>query len=115
MANQFTAALAELAAVQAAEFGTACEVTIGEQTVACLLMENPLNSVIVEGGTSEGGSQTVVVSKALLTSFSAEPKGWPPINDTAVVLSGVNLFVLHVTERLGVLYIDVGLPSSDPD
>ncbi len=113
MANQFTGCLAELAACETAEFGTTCQATIGEQTVACVLLEEPFNPVIVEGGTSKSGRQTIMVDKALLTSFADEPNGEPPINDTPTIILGVRAFVLSVENRLGVLYITTGDPTAE--
>jgi hypothetical protein len=112
MPNEFTNCLAELAACESAEFGTPCVATIGTQEVACVLLEEPFNSEIVEGGTTQGGQQLIMVSKALLTSFADEPNGEPPINDTPTIVLGIEAFVLNVTNRLGVLYITTGFPAA---
>jgi len=112
MANTFTSALAELAACETAEFGTPCVATIGSQTVACVILEEPFNSVILEGGISQSGQQTIMVDKALLTSFANEPNGEPRINITPTVILGVSAFVLGVNYKLGVLYITTGRPEA---
>ena len=113
MANAFTAALGELQACQSAEFGTPCMATIGEQTVPCVILEDPFNPVIVDGGVSQSGQQTIMVDKALLTSFADEPNGEPPINVTPTIVLGVHAFVLSVNNKLGVLYIQTGFPEAE--
>ena len=113
MANAFTAALTELTAAQSVEFGTPCVATIGAQEVAAVILEDPFNSVVVDGGTSQGGQQTIMVDKALLTSFADEPNGEPPINDTPTIVLGVHAFVLSVANKLGVLYITTGFPAAE--
>jgi len=114
MANAFTAALGELQACQSAEFGTPCVATIGTQEVAAVILDDPLDNIIAPdgGGETQGGQQTIMVNKALLTSFANEPKGWPPHNITPTVVLGVEAFVLGVVERLGVLYITTGFPAA---
>lgn len=113
MPNAFTDCLAELSACESAEFGTPCVAKIGNQTVACVILEEPFNPVILEGGTSQSGQQTIMVSKALLTSFAGEPNGEPPINDTPTLILGVSAFVLSVNNKLGVLYITTGFPAAE--
>ena len=110
MPNAFTDCLAELSACQTAEFGTPCVATIGAQTVACVILEEPFNPIIVEDGVSQSGQQTIMVDKALLTSFATAPNGEPPINVTPTVVLGVKAFVLSVNNRLGVLHITTGFP-----
>lgn len=112
MPNAFTSALAELSACESAEFGTPCVAKIGNQTVACVVLEDPYNPVILDGGTSQAGQQTIMVDKALLTSFASAPNGEPPINDTPTVILGVKAFVLAVNNKLGVLYIQAGFPAA---
>ena len=113
MANAFTAALAELSACETAEFGTPCVAKIGTQEVACVILEDPFNSVLADGGVSQSGMQTIMVDKALLTSFADEPNGEPPINVTPTVVLGVEAFVLGVNNKLGVLYITTGFPAGN--
>jgi hypothetical protein len=76
-------------------------------------MENPFNEMIVSGGTSQSGSQTIMVDKSLLTSFADEPNGEPPINVTPTIVLGVEAFVTGVNEKLGVLYIQTGFPAAE--
>lgn len=113
MPNAFQECLAELAACETAEFGTSCVAKIGTQTVACVLLEEPFNSIIVDAGVSQAGRQTIMVSKALLTSFADAPNGQPPINDTPTEILGIKAFVLNVVDRLGVLYIQTGFPAAE--
>jgi len=113
MPNEFQSCLAELAACESAEFGTPCVAKIGNQTVAAVLLDEPFNSVIVDGGESQGGTQLIMVSKALLTSFARCPNGEPPINDTPTVVNGISAFVLNVTNKLDVLYITTGFPAAE--
>ncbi len=113
MANQFQNCLQELSDCEAAEFGTPCVAEIGNQTVAAVLLDEPFNSVILDGGTSQGGTQLIMVSKALLTTFARFPNGEPPINDTPTVVNGIHAFVLNVTNKLDVLYITTGFPAAE--
>lgn len=112
MPNAFASALSELAACQSAEFGTACVATIGNQTVAAVISENPFDSVILEGGVSQAGAQYLMIDKALLTDFADELNGEPPINITPTIVRGIHAFVLSVNEKDGVFYIMTGRPEA---
>jgi len=90
-----------------------CEATIGTQTVAAVIAENPFNSVVLPGGQSESGSQLVMIKKSLLTSFASFPNGEPPINITPTIVRGVAAYVLGVNERDGILYITTGNPEAN--
>ena len=115
MGNEFTDALGELQEAQTEAFGTPCEARIGTQTVPCVLLEEPFNPIIAPdgGGTSQSGRQTIMVNKSLLTSFVKSPNGEPPINITPTVILGIKAFVLSVSNKLGVLYIETGFPEAE--
>lgn len=88
--------------------------TIGTQTVAAVIYANMLTNTIPDGGggLTEGGTQLVAVTKALLTDFAGEPNGEPPKNVTKTIVRGVEAFVLEVDERDGVFYITTGNPEA---
>lgn len=117
MPNQFDTSLAELAACQAAEFGAARTITIGEgedaQTVACVIETNNFNSAFpdIGGGETESGAQNVMVQKSLLTPKAGWENGEPPINVTPTVIDGINAFVLGVNQANGILYLVTGQPA----
>lgn len=109
MANQFANAHDELVACQSAEFGTACEATIGTQTVAAVVGAMMFADELVPGGVAMQGTQVVAVKKSLLTSFADEPNGEPP-KFTVTSIRGVTAQVLDVDERDGIFYITTGDP-----
>jgi len=110
--SQVTAAFAQLVAVQAQATGLPCVATIGSQTVAAVISENPFNDVILEGGVSQSGAQYLMIDKSLLTDFAKEPNGEPPINVTPTIVRGVTGFVLSVNEKDGIFYITTGRPEA---
>jgi len=110
--SDMTDCLAELAEAQAEVTELPCEATIGSQTVAAVISENPFESVILEGGVSQSGSQFLMIDKSLLTDFAEEPNGEPPINDTPTIVRGVHAFVIACTEKDSVLYIQTGRPET---
>ncbi len=112
MPNEFAEALDELIDCQEAESGEVCAAKIGNQTVAALIAENAFSDAIVSGGTTQSGSQLLIIRKSLLTSFASKPGGQPPINDTPVVVRGVKSFVLDCTEKDGIFYIMTGQPEA---
>ena len=63
------------------------------------------------GGVTQEGTQTIMVKKSALTSFSKYPNGEPPINTTPTLVLGVSAYVLSVNNRLGILYIQTGFPA----
>jgi preprotein translocase subunit Sec61beta len=113
MANQFASCLGELADCQSTESGTPCVAKIGTQEVAAVILDDPFNPTILDGGTSQSGQQIVMVDKALLTSFAGYPNGQPPINITPTLVLGVSAFVIGVNEAQGVLKITTGYPAAE--